>query len=165
MKRLTVGLLLAMTALLPACGRRGAGTANSAESSDAPNMNARRYDKLMNDARGDLVCKDVQHRYVGDDIHNVSGCGKQKEYLLYCKGVCRWVQAPTDIAATDLSCPLSSLKATKITPSVYSVDGCGQSRSYSLQGYTWTAQAGGAPSSVAAAPEQPAAAQPQPAAQ
>lgn len=148
MSRIALALLIGLTVFAPACGRRN-------RAPEAPNLTQRRYDKLLSDARGDLVCKDIQYQYLGEDIHNVQGCGKQKSYLLYCSGpVCRWVIAPAELAAVEMSCPAASLTATKITPSVYVIEGCNQKRSYTLQGSNWTGETmAPAPAAVAEAPE------------
>lgn len=123
-------LLLSIAALFVLDGCRTA----RGDIPTSPSMNARRYANLEKQSEERLGCTEkLKYTYLGENMHRMSGCAKQTEYLLYCVGgSCHWIDSPAHRAEHDLGCPAADVNVVTLSKQTRGVSGCGKKTAYVL---------------------------------
>lgn len=103
-----------------------------------PGVNARRMQRLLAIAARDLSCPSagLSAVPVTERVYRATGCGNWADYALFGRRRgARWrrVLPIADRVAADLGCPAPSVTFTPLTPTAYSVAGCGRTGAYDLR--------------------------------
>lgn len=128
-------VVLVLLAVLGGCHRHHRRDA----AGNVPRVTARRMSRLLEIAGRDLSCPPsaVSAVPVTDRVYRATGCGNWSDYAIFGTHArsARWrrVLPIADRVAADLSCPATSVTFTPLTPTSYTVAGCGRGASYDLR--------------------------------